>query len=80
MHHILDKLKGGDLRSIGRADEVVEDIIKDPQLFKFVFEGMKHEEPIIRMRASDVVEKVTRERPEYLRPYKSMLLDETAAS
>ncbi len=30
MDQILKKLKGGDLRSMGRADEVVEDIKKNP--------------------------------------------------
>jgi len=78
MHNILEKLKGGDLRSIGRADEVVEDILNDPPLFKPVLEGMQHDDPIIRMRASDAVEKVTRDHPEYLTPYKSTLLNEIA--
>ena len=34
MADILQKLKGGDRRSIGRADEVVEAVRKDPSLFK----------------------------------------------
>lgn len=56
MHPILKKLQGGDRRSIGRADEVVEDVLGDPTLFEFVFAGMLHDDPIIRMRAADVDE------------------------
>ncbi len=40
MRHILDKLKGGDLRSIGKAEEVVQDILQDPALFGEVFKGL----------------------------------------
>ena len=38
MSGILYKLKGGDLRSIGKSGEVVQDIL-DPRLFGEVFEG-----------------------------------------
>jgi hypothetical protein len=40
MSDILHKLKCGDLRSIGKADEVVQDILNKPSLFKKVFKGM----------------------------------------
>lgn len=75
MNKILEKLKGGDLRSIGRADEVVQDILKDPQLFPEVFEGMFSNDPVIRMRSSDAIEKVSREHPEYLQTFKNRLID-----
>lgn len=73
---ILDKLKGGDRRSIGKADEVVADVIRDPVLFGEVFTGLKSDNPLLRMRAADVVEKVARIHPEYLMPYKKELLNE----
>ena len=50
MGEVLQKLKGGDLRSIGRAEEVIEDILKNPSLFAEVFEGMLHDDPRVRMR------------------------------
>jgi hypothetical protein len=37
---ILDKLRGGDLRSIGRSNEVAGDIEKNATLFKTVFRGL----------------------------------------
>jgi HEAT repeat protein len=78
MTDILEKLKGGDRRSIGRADEVVEDVFRDPALFDTLFEGMLSDDPIIRMRAADAVEKITAEHPEYLAPHKAVLIDRVA--
>ncbi len=76
---ILHKLEGGDLRSIGRADEVVADVLDDLDLFEHVFRGMSSEDPIVRMRAADVVEKVSAVHPECLQPYKGNLLQRVAA-
>ena len=56
MSQVLDKLKGGDLRSIGRAEKVVQDILEDPALFAEVFEGMLDDDPQVRMRSADAVE------------------------
>ena len=78
MSSILEKLKGGDLRSIGKADEVVIDVLKNPSLFKDVFEGMLDDEPLIRMRSADVIEKVSKKHPEYLQPFKHRLIDEVS--
>jgi HEAT repeat protein len=74
MHPILNKLEGGDRRSIGRSNEVVLEVLADPKLFKFVFSGMLANNPLLRMRAADAVEKITALHPEYLRRYKTKLL------
>jgi len=76
MSKILQKLRGDDLRSIGKADEVVQDILNDPSLFKEVFEGMLNKDPVIRMRSADAIEKVSAKRPEYLRPFKPKLINQ----
>ena len=78
MDHILEKLKGGDRRSIGRANEVVTDVLNDPALFTILFGGMLSDDPLIRMRAAHAVEKITVEHPEYLEPHKAELLEEVA--
>ena len=74
MTQILDKLFIGDLRSIGKSPEVVELVLGDPDLFEEVFFGMVHEDPGVRMRAADAAEKITRKKPEFLRPYKTDLI------
>lgn len=75
---ILDKLRGGDLRSIGRADEVVKDILAEPDLFDDVFKGLYMSDPCVRMRSADVIEKVTRRHPEYLAKLKDTVLSDIA--
>lgn len=76
--NVLDKLKGGDRRSIGRVGEVVADVGGDPALFDAVFCGMLDDDPIIRMRAADAVEKISADHPEYLQPYKQKLVEQAA--
>lgn len=76
MSQVLKKLKGGDLRSIGKSDEVVRGILDNPSLFREVFDGMLSNDPIIRMRSADVSEKVSARHPEYLQPFKTKLINE----
>src|SRR6266849_3843856 len=71
---VLALLEGGDRRTIGRSDEVAAIVSKDPSLFPKLIEGLWSEDPLIRMRASDATEKVTRSNSELLRPYKKELL------
>ncbi len=78
MNHLLQKLTGDDRRSIGKSNEVVAEVLTRPALFRLVFEGLLDDDPIIRMRAADAVEKITAKRPEYLRPYKKKLLRDVA--
>jgi len=75
MHPLLQKLEGGDRRSIGRADEVASDVLNDPGLFHVLIEGLNIENPIIKMRASDAMEKASIEHPEYLLPFKKQLME-----
>ncbi len=37
----------------------MKDVLKNPALFADVFEGMLHNEPVVRMRSADVLEKVS---------------------
>jgi HEAT repeat protein len=78
MGDLVEKLKGGDLRSIGRVNEVVEEVINNPDIFTDLIRGMLHEDPVVRMRAADAVEKVTRRHPEYLLRFKTMILGQVA--
>jgi hypothetical protein len=60
------------------VNEVVEEVLRDPKLFKVVFEGMMSGDPVIRMRSADAVEKITAEHPEYLKPYQAKLIQQVA--
>ncbi|NTW65016.1 MAG: hypothetical protein HGB21_01695, partial [Nitrospirae bacterium] len=72
MHAILQKLTGGDRRSIGKANEVVAEVLARPALFREVLSGMLTGDPLVRMRAADAVEKITASHPEYLAPHRKM--------
>src|SRR5574337_951311 len=78
MKAILKKLEGGDRRMVRGVVEVVAAALADPRLFGDLVEGMLVDDPLIRMRAADAVEKITANHPEYLRPYKQMILNRIA--
>ena len=65
MHAILKKLQGGDRRSIGKVDEVVDQVLGSAALFEELINGLLVDDPVIRMRSADAVEKVTLVKPEY---------------
>jgi hypothetical protein len=79
MADVLSKLAGGDRRSIGRADEVAADVLADLTLFGAVWKGMLGDDPVVRMRAADVCEKVSASVPECLVAFKEDLLGRVAA-
>jgi len=74
MTDILEKLRGGDRRSIGRANEVVQQVEQYPVLLRIVFDGLYESDPVVRMRAADVIEKVTQDKPELLSGYTSEVI------
>ena len=71
---ILDRLGGGDRRSIGRANAMVRDVLANPKLFGPLIRGMWSEDPVVAMRAADAVEKITLQKPALLAPFKAELL------
>jgi hypothetical protein len=71
---ILNLLLGGDRRMIGRSDQVAAMVSGAPELFPELMAGLWSEDPLVRMRAADAAEKVTRKNRELLQPYKSELL------
>lgn len=72
--NILVLLKGGDRRSIGRSDQIGTMVSRNLQLFPKLIVGLWSKDPLVRMRAADAAEKVTRTNPELLAPYREELL------
>src|SRR5580704_6089964 len=72
--NILSLLEGGDRRTIGQTDRVATAVTKDPKLFPQLIAGLWFENLLIRMRAADAAEKVTRKYPVLLQPFKKELL------
>ena len=71
---ILLLLAGGDRRSIGRVNEVARRVVKAPRLFPQLIAALWSEDAIVRIRAADATEKVTRTNPILLGPHKKELL------
>jgi len=71
---LLNKLTGGDRRSIGQSNQVVALVLKRPTLFPQLMQGLWSSDPLIRMRAADAAEKVSLRQPERLQPFKTKLL------
>ena len=59
-----------------RGFEPSAEVLADPTLFAGLFQGLLVDDPLIRMRAADAIEKITAQHPEYLAPYKTQLLQE----
>jgi hypothetical protein len=71
---VLALLEGGDRRSIGRAERVAQMVRVNRKLFPQLMAGLWSKDPLVRMRAADAVEKLTRGRFELLLPHKKELL------
>jgi hypothetical protein len=79
MPDILKKLEGGDRRCIGRVAEVVDEVIARPAMFETVLKAMLADDPIVRMRAADAVEKISAMHPRCLQPHNELLINRVAA-
>jgi len=71
---ILKKLQGGDRRSIGKVSEVVDQVLGTASLFEELINGLAVNDPIVRMRTADAVEKISLLRPDLINPYKKTLI------
>jgi hypothetical protein len=67
-------LQGGDRRSLGRAEEALAIVRRDPRKIGALMKCLWDSDPCIAMRAADVMEKISRERVPFLRRYKRELL------
>jgi hypothetical protein len=74
LHPLLQMLTGSDRRSIGRSNEVVARVLKEPALLDLLFSGMLSHDPLLAMRCADAAEKVSARHPELLKPHKTLLL------
>jgi hypothetical protein len=71
---LTDLLKGADRRSIGRSNEVVVLVLREPQRFPELIGYLWSDDPVLRMRAADATEKISAQEPALLRPFKDELL------
>ena len=77
---IIQTLSGGDRRSIGRSQDVVDFVLNNAHRVGQVIAGLSHDDPIVRMRCADVAEKVSKQHADWLQPFKKTLLRIGASS
>lgn len=60
---------------MGRSNQVVIEVLKRPDKFSNLCSGLSSLDFLVRMRAADAIEKITRKNSALLHPYKKRLLE-----
>lgn len=71
---------GGKSNSLGRANEVIAIVFGDKSRLNELYDCMYHDDPWVRMRAADSIEKICRSRPQWIEPYLDQLMRDFLAS
>jgi len=73
---VIERLRGGDRRSIGEAGRVAALASHDKKTFRKLVKALWDEDPLIRMRAADAIEKASAQNKnkDLLQPFKRELL------
>jgi len=67
-------LAGGDRRSIGQANEIVRKVLQEPRHLDELIQCLWSDAALVRMRAADAIEKISLQKPEWLKRYKAELV------
>ena len=69
-------LSGGHPNSLGRTVEVVERVLRDKRQLRQLFDCYASADPVVRLRTSNALKRICRERPDWLQPYVDRLIQE----
>lgn len=69
MNILTERLKGGDIRSDGEANDVAADVFNHPALFELLFSGLAEPEDLVRGRSAHALEQVSRSTPQLFLPH-----------
>jgi len=67
------RLAGGNRRSVGEADAVAWEVVEKPNRAEELWACLASADALVRMRAADALEKVSRVRPDLLEPHRTAL-------
>jgi len=71
---LIARLRGSDRRSIGASNAVAAAIRRNPGRVSELVPALFCDDPVLRMRVADALEKVCRHSPSIIQPYRSALL------
>ena len=74
MNDFVSILAGGDRRSIGQSKAVIAAVKLEPARFEELWDCLSNDDPLVRMRVADALEKISRQDFRVLKPYKKALL------
>ena len=72
-------LTGGHPNSLGRTIEVVDIVLADPPKLEALYRCYQSDDEVVRLRVSNAMRRVQRERPDLTLPYMDRLIDEIGA-
>ncbi len=75
MHRLLQQLQGGDRRSIGKSEQAVAEVLRDPALIVILIDALHSDDPVLAMRAADALEKISLSHADYCQSHKDKLLE-----
>jgi hypothetical protein len=62
-------LEGGHANSLGRVNNIIEIVLQDKSKIDELYHCLFEDDPWVRMRAADALEKICRVHPDWLLPY-----------
>ncbi len=78
MKNFEERLKGGHPNSLGNTVEVVEEVLQEPSLFDELFNCYFSDDELVRLRVSNAMKRVCKERKDLLVPYIDRFLTDIA--
>jgi hypothetical protein len=78
MKHFEDRLKGGHPNSLGKTVEIVAEVLQSNELFDELFNCYSSTDEIVRLRTSNAIKRICKEKKQILLPYIDRFLDEIA--
>ncbi len=73
-----EMLTGGHPNSLGKTIEVVEEVLADHSKFDDLFTCYKSQDEVVRLRVSNAMKRVYKEKPDLLEPYIDKLINDIA--
>ncbi len=78
MKNFEERLKGGHPNSLGNTVEIVEEVLNEPHYFDELFNCYFSNDEVVRLRTSNAMKRVCKEKKELLIPYLDRFLTEIA--
>ena len=78
MANFEQRLTGGHPNSLGQTVEIVDEVLKNEDLFEELFNGYFSKDEIVRLRVSNAMKRICKVKPEFLLPYLDRFLNEIA--